>query len=332
MADDDYYKDGLIPMWIETDMYKNGQRLVAELDKRRDDRKLVYEATLNGHTGDAYLVKAGQTIRLEQRHPVVQVCDWMFIKPDLSDFQCYGNSAAFQGFYLQEGYQILSRIGRMEWLAICSRDETPDDWMPDGWGHHFWHWHCSPEWTEILYADNIPAGINTCHINFTQGLLRLPAIQAIEDEAERRRVVNDLANNHNFQTFQVCKHEDTTWEDWKNCIILLGGSPQLPEGTGVEFYVPEDVYVVISSCPGVDITIPAWDGESKSEPQHYPVYISVYDTGVTPPDQPIWKDWDGVFYNQVAQGGKDVSPRTAESYKEKPDSGPHGDEFLTYPD
>ncbi|GAL33720.1 hypothetical protein JCM19240_2416 [Vibrio maritimus] len=313
---EDYYNQGLIPMWRDHKMYATGNQLVKDVAAKRDERTKVYETFLEGHTGDAFLVKAGQTIRLELTHPTVQVCDWIFITPDLKDFQCYGNSAAFQGFYLHEGYQILGKTGRMKPLATLVRDEAPADYMPEGWGHHFWHWHCSPEWTEILYAENIPAGINTCHMNFSQALNRIPAIHAIEDDAERREMVNNLANNHNFQTFQVMKHQDT--KD-NNCVMLLGGSPDLPVGTGVEFYCHEDMYVCISSCPGVNITEPAWDGEAMKEPTPHPVKIIVSESGVTPPVRPEWKDWDSVFYGQIENGEKDISPRVDQSCYEKKD-------------
>ena len=56
MSDDDYYKDGLIPMWRDTDIYRNGQATVEEVAAKRGERKLVYESVLEGHTGQVFSV------------------------------------------------------------------------------------------------------------------------------------------------------------------------------------------------------------------------------------------------------------------------------------
>ncbi len=317
----DYYDEGLVGPWSQTETYKEGQRVVKDAVASKRDRKLAYEAVLHGHTGDAYPLKAGQVIRLEQRHSVTQVCDWLFITPDLMDWSSYGSTGAFQGLFPHLGYQFLGTTGRMKSLAVMVADEAPEGFSQNGWANHFFQWHCSPEWQEILYPDP-PNGTNACHINFVHGLNRIPAMHEIKDEAERRRLANTLANNHNFQTFQVCHHAVGD----NQTIIKLGGSPAVPKGTGVEFFANTDLYAVISNCPGADITDPIWDGENMR--QTYPVYISVWDTDVEPVKQPEWKDWDGKFYELAAKGGKDLSPRTVESFKDKPDSGPGGDEFL----
>ncbi|GAL31510.1 hypothetical protein JCM19239_3115 [Vibrio variabilis] len=50
-----------------------------------------------------------------------------------------------------------------------------------------------------------------------------------------------------------------------------------------------------------------------SEPTPHPVNISVYESGVTPPARPEWKNWDSVFYKQIEDGEKDITPRTDQS-------------------
>ena len=325
MSDEHFAGKGLFGYWQQTETYKDGLRVVEEVAARKNERKLVYEAVLHGHTGDAYPLKAGQVLRQEQRHEVTQVVDWLFITPDLSDWSTYGNCGTIQGFFPGLGYHFFGNIGRMKSLTMMVADELPDDFAPPGWGRHFWLWHCSPEWAEFMYP-NPPKGINSCHMNFVHGLNRIPAIHDIKDPAERRRIVNMLANNHNFQTFQTAHHhveDDQT-------VIQFGSSPPVPKGTGVEFFVNVDCYAVVSSCPGGPIApdVPVWNGEKAA--QTYPVYFSVYDTGVEPVKQMEWKDWDGYFYEAAEGGGKDVSPRTVESFKTKPDSGPMGEEFLPY--
>ena len=258
MSDEHFAGKGLIPAWQRTETYKDGLRLVEEVNARKSERKLVYEAVLHGHTGDAYPLAPGQVIRMEQRHDVTQVCDWIFIKPDLSDYSTYGNTGAFQGLFPGKGHHMLGNTGRMKSLCIMTADEAPDDFAPEGWARHFFQGHCSPEWQEILYPDP-PQGINACHINFTHGLNRLPAIHAIKDVAERRRVVNSLANNHNFQTFQVCHHA----VKGNQTVIELGGSPPVPHGTGVEFFANTDLYAVISNCPGANMWNPSNNHSGK---------------------------------------------------------------------
>ncbi|MGI9616315.1 MAG: hypothetical protein ACR2QO_25595 [Acidimicrobiales bacterium] len=41
----------------------------------QEQRTLAYEAVLEPHTGDAFLMKPGQVIRVEQRHETTQICD-----------------------------------------------------------------------------------------------------------------------------------------------------------------------------------------------------------------------------------------------------------------
>ena len=85
-------------------------------------------------------------------------------------------------------------------------------------------------------------------------------------------------------------------------------SPSVPPGTGVEFYAEMNAYVVISSCPWVNQTVAVGDIEPM------PLYVSVSETGIAPLDPPEWKDWQTPFYQAVASGGIDISPRTADSY------------------
>ena len=60
----DYCDEGLVGPWSQTETYKQGQRVTEEAIATKGERTLAYEAVLNGHTGDAYPLKAGQVIRL----------------------------------------------------------------------------------------------------------------------------------------------------------------------------------------------------------------------------------------------------------------------------
>ena len=297
----------------QTAIFQDQKAHVDKVVAARDSRKLVYESILEPNTGDAYLLQPGQVIRLEQREDRTCVVDWMFITPDLREESCYGNSAPFQGFYLYKYYQILSQIGRMRPLAVMIADEVPDYFAPDPWSAHFWHWHCSPEWIQMLAPHKGPEQ-NTCHGNFMHGLARIPAIQAIEDEDERIYTINKLASHHNFQTFQLMQHvHGRDLSGRTNLFVKMGESQPVPYGTGVEFYATEEVYAVLSQCPQGDQRT-AVEGDSPLRPS----YISVWDTGIEPIAPPQWHDTQAVFRRQIASGEKKISARTGpESYKEE---------------
>ena len=325
-------KGSLAAFFPESDLYKDNKAVADKVIAGKDNRTLVYESVLESHTGDAYLVKAGQVIRMEQRHDETQVADWLFITPDLKEWSIMGTSTAFQGYYPELYHMLLSNTGNMRALATMVADELPDDFAPPGWSRHFWQWHCSPEIFGIIVPppNDTPAGMHTCHTGFVHGLNRLPAIHAIEDEQERRQKVNELANNHNFQTFQLMeKYSDTDERGHTQTHMRLGVSKSLPHGTGVEFYANTDLYVVIAHCPGGNQSRSVWDGKTFQKVQ--PLYMSVWETGIEPAPRAKWKDWEGVFYDLVAKGARDISPRdSVESYKQKPTSGDSGDALLEY--
>ena len=304
-------------LFKQSEMYQGNVALVDNVVAEKANRTLVYENVMQPNTGDAFLVKAGQVIRLEQRDTVVQVNDWILISPDLSEWSLLGNCAGLQGFNISKYYHVMSNTRSMKPMALMVADEAPDDFAPEGWNRHFWFYHCSPEWNENWYP-GIPEGDNSCHVDFVHGINRIPAIHAIEDEQERKDKVNMLACMHGFQTFQLLGWN--TAVDGHNTTVSLAPSPDIHVGTGVEFYACMDLYAVITMCPHGNIggpgSGPRWDNEKKKHADLRPVHISVWETGIKPNDPPTWRDWEGYFYDQVAKGEKDISPRTsAESYK-----------------
>ena len=142
-------------------------------------------------------------------------------------------------------------------------------------------------------------------MNFYQAALRLPAVAAIKDEELRKDVANRIACTPNYQTFQPMKymHDETGQHRWD-----LKPCTKVPHGTGVEFYSEMEQYVLISECPHGDQTKPV------GEVQLWPVYITVWDTGIKPLDPPKWGDWRGALEKQIERGEKDISPRTPDSY------------------
>ena len=311
----------LIPKKLENNAH------IDEMNAARDKWKLVYESVLNPHTGDAYLVKAGQVIQQVAMFDRPQCCDWLFITPDLKRQGSMGNTVPFNGYWMKKYTRINGHqdngVG-MSPMVTMSRDDTEnyENWGgPDEtWASHQWLYHCSPEWQQCLFADAKPQ-FNSCHMNFVQGFNRVPAIAAIEDETERRRVANQLAAGHNFQTYNPLQ---IAW-DGENMKIQIGPCGPLKKGECVEFYAEVDVYAVISSCPYGSFNQPPY-GPGGRMPD--PALFRVFDTGFAPLDhQGGWNDWHTAFYDMVDNGLKDISPRTPDSYHQKKDSGPNGSEL-----
>ncbi len=309
----------------QSDEYKMNRDLVDRVNDNKPNRDLVYESILHPHTGDAFLVKAGQVIQMEHMFDRAQVVDWLFITPDLEDVSSMGNSVCFDGFWLKKYYQVMSGAGRMKTMVTMIRDDTDktkDEWGPsERWGRHIWIYHCSPEWQEMFYPKAKPH-INCCHMNFVHGFNRVPAIAEMPDGPMKRSYINHLAASHNFQTFQIMDIDYKADEEQMK--IMLGECGPVKKGDGLEFYANTDVYVIASSCPYGDFSSPVW-GEKAKLPD--PLQFRVFETGIQPPPPRDWRDWDGAFYEMVESGHKDISPRTAESYAEKPDSGPNGTEI-----
>ena len=302
-----------IKLVVDTPQFKLNKEHYDVIIASKADRKLVYEAVLEPNNGDAYYLKPGWVIRLEQRHESVQINDWLWYTPDLKEHGSYANSFLVEGSYLRQYTRVWSSQnpdnpnGGMRPMATMIADDAPEDFGPgrkNGYNPHWWYYHCSPEWH---YA-GVPeegVGVNACHKNFYQAALRLPAVAAIEDKELRRDTANTIACTPNFQTFQPMKylHDETGQHRWD-----LRPCTPVAYGTGVEFYSEVEQYALITECPHGDQTAPV-----GKVPLH-PVYISVWDTGIKPLDPPQWGDWRGHLEGQIERGEKDISVRTLESY------------------
>ncbi len=271
----------------------------------KDRRESVYKEQLHPHTGDAFLVKAGQVIRAEQTEEFAQILDWFMITPDLNEYLNYGHSAPLEGPYLKKYTRCWSNSGYLHPMATMVGDEVPDYFAPQGWSNHFWMFHCNPEWNQAA-APNWHVGHgSSCHTNFMHGLARIPAIHAMEQH-RKREVIEHFANMCNFMTFQVFR---TGWDEEAQDVVMdLRPGPDIPKGTGVEFYAEQDIYCVISSCPWGSMQ----DTLENVVPK--PVEISVWETGIEPLPRPQWREWKSDFYNQLATGKRANTPRTEDSY------------------
>ena len=90
-------------------------------------------------------------------------------------------------------------------------------------------------------------------------------------------------------------------------------SPSIPDETAIEFYCEKDLYLIASNCPYADQNLPFKDADPN------PIYIMVYETGIAPETDDhlgIVKgdDWEDLVYSKFADGSKDVSVRTPESF------------------
>ena len=273
--------------------------------KTNGTRTLVYEDLNRPHTGDAYFVKAGQVIRMEQRPSLhngrTQIIDVLFITPDLEQISDHLNTSAFDGLNQRLYSGVWTQSTFIQKIATCVADEFPYELFEhDKISHMFFAAHCNAEWLTMLYG--IDGNVNSCHENFLHGFLRLPAIQAIEDEAERRAKVQQLADRNDINMFQ-----GNQFVQDENGITRckLYPTPSVPDGTGVEYYAEKDMYAVISNCPYADQALPFPEAEPN------PVYISVWETGTEPETDhlglPPASVWQQQVYDRIAT--KDTSPK-----------------------
>ena len=173
--------------------------------KANGSRTLAYEDLLEAHTGNAFLVKAGQVIRMEQRPSLhngrTQIIDVLFVTPDLEQISDHLNTSAFEGLNQKLLSGVWTQSTHIQKIATCVADEFPYELLEnENVSHMFFAAHCNAEWLIMLYGHE--GNVNSCHENFLHGFLRLPAIQAIEDEAERRAKVQQLSDRNDINMFQ----------------------------------------------------------------------------------------------------------------------------------
>ena len=82
--------------------------------------------------------------------------------------------------------------------------------------------------------------------NFIHGFSQIPAIQAIEDETERRRVIQQFADRNDINIFQGQRF-DQDEQGITRCTLFP--SPMVPDGTAVEFYAELAVHLSFGGRP-----------------------------------------------------------------------------------
>ena len=262
-------------------------------------RELVYEATNDKHCGDAFAVKAGQVIRMEQRPSLhngrTQIIDVMFVTPNLEQWGDHLNTGALEGLNPRPYSGVWTQSGYLQKIATMVEDNFPYDLLPDDdVSHIFFAAHCNADWITMVHG--IEGNVNSCHENFIHGFNQIPAIQAIADPEERRRVVQRFSDRNDINIFQGQRF-DQDERGITRCILFP--SPRVPDGTAVEFYAEKDLYTVISNCPFADQALPFLEADPN------PVYISVWDTGIEPYTdnhlgQPGENFWADTVYDRIA--------------------------------
>ncbi len=282
-------------------------------------RELVYESLLEKHTGDAYLVKAGQVIRMEQRphqhNGRSQISDILFITPDLEQYSCHLSTTGVEGFCPRVYGALWTQSQYFEKICTLVADEYPYELLhdPDNnmmVNHMFFAAHCSKELNMIAYGNDFVEA-NSCHENFIQAFNRLPAIQAIKDETERRKIVQRLSDHNDLNVFQPNQIIPDENGVTRGKMFL---SPTIPDGVGIEFYAEKDMYMIASNCPYADQNLPFKDADPN------PIYISVWETHIKPETSDHLglikgSEWEKKIYDKFASGEKDISVRDEESYK-----------------
>jgi len=249
--------------------------------KENGTRTLVYEDLNEAHTGNAYRVKPGQVIRMEQRPSLhngrTQIIDVLWVTPDLKQWSDHLNTGALEGLNPKLYSGIWTQSGYLQKIATCVADEFPYELLEhDMVSHMFFAAHCNADWILMVHGED--GNVNSCHENFLHGFARIPAIQAIEDEAERNRVIQFFADRNDVNMFQG---QQFVQDDRGITRCKLFPSPPVPDGTAVEWYSEIDTYVVISNCPYADQALPFPEAKPN------PVYISVWDTGIEPQPQEL---------------------------------------------
>lgn len=269
--------------------------------KSEGTRSHVYDDLLDAHSGNAFFVKAGQVIRFEQRPSLhngrTQIIDVQMVTPDLTMWADHLNTSAFEGLNQRQFSGVWTQSGNCSKMATLVEDEFPYEKLDEGFNHIFFAAHCNADWLTMLYGDK--GNVNSCHENFMHGFLRVPAIAAIEDEQEKRRVVQFHSDRNDINMFQPNKFE---LQDGNIARCVLAPAPAVADGVGCEYYAEMDMYVVVSNCPYADQATPF----PECEPN--PVYVSVYDTGIAPQHQGIGNtDWKGYVWDRIHT--KEVSPK-----------------------
>lgn len=204
-------------------------------------RQLVYTDVLEAETGNAFLVKKGQVIRIEQRPNAkgnngrTQIMDVLMVTPDLEQYSCHLSSTAVEGLNQRLYSGIWSQSRHFEKMATLVEDEFPYDELPEGFSHIWLAAHCSPELIGLAQGkENVR---NSCHENFIHGFGRIPAIANIEDDTLRQEVIQFFSDRNDWNIFQGNRF---TQDENRITRARMCPTPPVKDGTAIEWYAEKE--------------------------------------------------------------------------------------------
>ncbi len=273
--------------------------------KRTGSRTLAYTGLLKAETGNAFLVKKGQVIRIEQRPNAegnngrTQIMDVLMVTPDLQQYSCHLSSTAVEGLNQRLYSGIWSQSRFFEKMMTLVEDEFPYDQLPEDYSHIWLAAHCSPELIGLAQGkENVR---NSCHENFIHGFGRIPAIANIEDPELRKEVIQFFSDRNDWNIFQGNRF---TQDENRITRARMCPTPPVEDGTAIEWYAEKDVYVVISNCPYGDQHC------DYKEIKNNDVFIEVYDTGVAPITEGVTghiQGWEEAALERVAARDQELA-------------------------
>ena len=179
--------------------------------------------------------------------------------------ESYGpmRTRAWEGLAVTTYTRLWSDLPRLRPMMTCIEDTIGARSSGNGFHHHRFWTHCSPETMEMRSGR---AGLNSCHAN----LLRAVEPHGVsEAHLVDNLVVFQKARLDPSDGKWYCARSDSTAGDY------------------VEFYAEIDLLVAVSVCPYGDNT------RGWSEPEAgavLPLRAEVHETGITPQENYRWTD------------------------------------------
>jgi uncharacterized protein len=243
-----------------------------QLDKAFYDRireaksryRLADKFVIPPYSGRAVIVSKGQTFRVSQQEgaQIGDVALWNAHNP--KEFFSSTRTWAMEGWFLRPYSRLWSNVPWFRPLATCVEETLDTRRVNDDYHHHHVATHCAPELAEMFYGR---AGLNACRLNL---------LQAIEPFGLTEQNLYD-----NIDIFQKFRLDPLTG---RYHLAVGDGEPR----DYIEFYAEMDLLVAVDPCPMGDGTN---DWTKPGGVVVRSLGVEVYDTGIEPPQFPMWTDW-----------------------------------------
>ena len=207
-------------------MDERRKRTYQELAENDSVRELVQEFTIPKETGEAFVVEAGQILRVIQIEGP-QVADFnAFCRDDPTERFWSGRTRILEGAHLTVGNRLWSTPPKMRPMFTLISDTVDHQPMPDGAASHDLIWsRCNERYFEVLQGEK---GQPNCQDNMAG---------AVEKFGLSLDYIHDAFNL--FMTTGIDADDRLFFQD-----------PDAKEGDHVELIAEIDSIVAISACPG----------------------------------------------------------------------------------